>query len=692
VTSDASNLYVINLQNATRTTVASYSSSVSRSLYSQPVSSTFQFKEPNGTSVSNAPSVYSYDLSSCEKTVAYGCAHYTSQWNLYLKLGFGWDSTGNQHCTFDGPGTGCEFEAHDFYLRRGHNNTVWNYGGSSVSGEGIFFQTSLSGTGTIALYPNTATNTPYLSHPAFDYAGDYALYSGPRSCMPSGHTCSANQTFGIGVWNFKSNTAAAFIGNVDYGHGTWDGFNDNLFGFDGQCTINSKAHWCLNRGVPNWGAGTISTNRVFDFGLRNVNNSTGSTAFALYYGPTQSPDATKLAEAIPTSFSASNQYEGWVAVVASPVPPVNVVLTTSKSATLGWHAASLNHEAKAYHVYKQNSCSGAWDEIDEVSSNYWDNFAVGQNPKQYTFTDTNLNSGATACYGISTEEWSGIEGSTLSAILKITDKSGVFSSTSQAGAGTAGFDRESPAAPSGLSSQLIRIPTPNAPITVSQTTGGSLSDGTYWVRVAYCNFSDFPANTSPRCTGTGAVVSVNVTGSGGKAALSISTAKDMFGQMAEQIYVGGPSPGEPSEKLQKCSGQASTVTVPWFPDGYPGQVTCTVTSVGSGVLPSASNRSVLGYKLNWTASYSKDVRYYAIYEDDSAAPKLDGVNAYTAQQYLIATVPANSTNYVDYLPNWTRIYNQNSVPFYGIVAVDREGNRSSAVCIRADDGGNVPCN
>jgi hypothetical protein len=425
--------------------------------------------------------------------------------------------------------------------------------------------------------------------------------------------------------------------------------------------------------------------------LRNIDNSTGATAFTLYYGPTQSPDATKLAEAIPTSFSASNQWEGSVAVVASPVPPVNVVLTTSKSATLGWHAASLNHEAKAYHVYKQNSCSGAWDEIGEIAGDYWDNFAVGQTPKQYTFADNNFNSGATACYGVATEEWSGIEGSTLSAILKITDESGVFSASSQTGAGTTGFDRESPAAPSGLSADLIRIPTPNAPLTVSQTTGGSLSDGTYWVRVVYCNFSDFPANNFPECTGTGAVSSVNVTGGGGKAALSISTAKDMFGQMAEQIYVGGPSPGEPTERRQNCSGQSSTVVVPWFPDGYPGQVTCTVTSVVSGALPPASDTSVLGYKLTWTASSSNDVRYYAIYEDDSAAPRLDGVNAYTAQQYLIATVPANSTAFVDYLPNWRRIYNQNSGPFYGIVAVDREGNRSAAVCIRADDAGSVAC-
>jgi hypothetical protein len=643
--------------------------------------------------VSNAPKVYSYDFSACEVAVTPGCASYTSQWNFHLGLTFGWDSTGNEHCTFDGPGTGCEFEAHDFYLRRGYNQTVWNYGGSTIAGEGIFFQTSLSGTDTLALYPNTATNTPYLSHPAFDWTGNYALYSGPRSCMPAGHSCSSSQTFGAGIWDFSTNTAAAFAGNLSYGHGAWDGFNDNVLGFDNQCVINSMAHWCLNLAIPNWSAGTLSTQALLDFGVRDVASSTGSTAFSLYYSPTQSPDATKLAETMPTSLSAANQYEGWIAVVGSPAPPIDVLLASSNSATVGWNAAALNHEAQAYHVYKQSSCAGAWSEIGAVSSDYWDNFAVGQSPKQYAFTDNGLAPGANACYGISTEEWSGIEGSALSAILTITNTSGVFTGTIIANSGTTGFDISMPQAPSGFAATLTRISTPNAPFAVSQTSGGSLTDGTYWVRIAYCNFSDFPANTSPVCTTTGGVSSVGIKGGGGNAAVSISTAKDMFGQMAEQIYVGGPSPTEPAETLQTCSGQSfSFVMVPWFPNGYPGQVTCTVTSVVSGPAPPSSNDSIVGYKLAWTASPSSDVRYYAIYERDSAAPVLNDNNPYNDQQYLIATVPGATTTFLDFLPNWWRLYNQNSGPFYGIVAVDRIGNRSAPLCLRADQGNTVACN
>jgi hypothetical protein len=43
--------------------------------------------------------------------------------------------------------------------------------------------------------------------------------------------------------------------------------------------------------------------------------------------------------------------------------------------------------------------------------------------------------------------------------------------------------------------------------------------------------------------------------------LSISTAKDMFGQMAQQIYVGGPSVTEPAETLQTCAGQPSSLVI-----------------------------------------------------------------------------------------------------------------------------------
>ena len=693
ITSDASSLYAIDLDNASvRTGVAAYSSAVYRSLYSPAVGSTFQFKEPNGNSIRNAPNVYAYDLSSCERSVSPGCATPTSQWNLHLGLDFGWDDNGKEHCTFDGPGEGCEFEAHDFYLRRGSNQTVWNYGGSTIAGEGIFFQTSLAGDNTVELYPNAATNTPYLSHPAFDWTGNYALYSGPRSCMPSGYACSSDQTFGVGVWNFSTNSAAVFSGNMGFGHGAWDGFNDNVFGFDNQCTINAQAHWCLNQGFPNWTAGTLTSQQVFDFGVRDVVNSTGATAFALYYGPSQSPDATKLAESMPTSFSAGNQYEGWIAVTGTPAPPVNVTLATSASATLGWNAAALNHEAKNYHVYRQDSCAGGWTEVGSVPADYWDNFAVGQTPKQYTFADVGFSAGGTACYGISTEDWSGIEGSALSAILQVSENAGVYAATSVAGAGTTGFVTTAPGAPGSLSVSEVRISRPNAPMSLAQSSGGSLADGTYWVRVAYCNFADFPASTLPRCTGPGPASSVNIKRGSGHAALKITTAKDMFGQVGEQFYVGGPSPTETQETLQNCNGQSSNfVIVPWFPSGYPGQVNCTVAAVSAGVMPPSSNVSVLGYNLSWTPSTSSDVRYYAIYESDSEAPSLNDNNPYNDQQYLIATVPAQVSSFLDYLPNWWRIYNQSGGPFYGIMAVDREGNRSSPLCFRADTQTAVAC-
>jgi hypothetical protein len=114
--------------------------------------------------------------------------------------------------------------------------------------------------------------------------------------------------------------------------------------------------------------------------------------------------------------------------------------------------------------------------------------------------------------------------------------------------------------------------------------------------------------------------------------------------------------------------------------------------VVAGALPPAGNSSVLGYQLTWTASPSTDVRYYAIYERDDQAPVLNDNKGYNDQQFLIATIPAGGTTFLDYLPNWWRIYNQSSGPFYGIVAVDREGNRSSPACMRADQGVAVSCN
>jgi hypothetical protein len=127
------------------------------------------------------------------------------------------------------------------------------------------------------------------------------------------------------------------------------------------------------------------------------------------------------------------------------------------------------------------------------------------------------------------------------------------------------------------------------------------------------------------------------------------------------------------------------------PKAWPGQLNYTLKSLAAGPAPPNGNQTIVGYSLKWTASPDDDVRYYALYSRDDQAPPLTGVDAYQAQQYLIATLPASYTSYLDYLPNWTRIYNGGGGPYYGIVAADREGNRSAPVCLRADTGASVPC-
>jgi hypothetical protein len=140
----------------------------------------------------------------------------------------------------------------------------------------------------------------------------------------------------------------------------------------------------------------------------------------------------------------------------------------------------LNHETRAYHIYKQAACSGPWERLADVS-------AVYLQQTRYTYTDRSLASGQSACYGISSEEWTGAESDGLSAVLSITHAGGAFSARSVSDAATTPFDTTPPATPSSVTASVVRLPTPGAPYSVVQASGGSLPDGSYRVRLAYCN-------------------------------------------------------------------------------------------------------------------------------------------------------------------------------------------------------------
>jgi hypothetical protein len=687
LTSDDSHVYVAVLgEGMHRTSVAGYSSSVRRTLYSPPSGAYAEFKEPNPASCHPispdcAPNVYLYDLSACETHLAPGCGTLSSQWNLNLNLDLGWDSSGRQHCTIDGGRFDCEYHVHDFYLRRNTTETIWNYGPGGEAGEGIFYKTSAHGTGTAPLYPNAAQNVPYMSHPAFDASGDLVAYGGQQSCTPSGHACT-NNTWGEGIWDLRTNKPAAFRAGVAFAHAAWDGFDSSHFAHDGHGGGSCPAsHWCLQSSNVDYRAGTIQDSTVFDFGTRDRNKD-GDHSFSLSFSPTQSPDATKLAQSMKTSFSIANQDLGWIVVVRKPSPPLDIRLGSSASATLDWVAAPLNHETRAYHIYKQASCSGRWERLADVK-------AVYLQQTRYTYTDRSLASGQSACYGITSEEWTGTESGGLSAVVSITHDGGAFSGRTVSDAGTTHFDTMPPAPVSGLTASVVRLAMPGVPQIVVQTTGGSLPDGSYRVKLAYCNYSDFPANHegNARCTIAGPVQSGTIEGGNGTGALNITGGNsEAYGQIAVEIYACGPPPFRCPETLQ------ATSVLPMPPNARPGQLTYSLKSLGAGSAAPAANQTVQGYNLKWTAPPDDDVRYFALYSRDDQAPSLAGVDAYQAQQYLIATVPAGTTSYFDYTINWTRVYSGEAGPYYGIVAVDREGNRSAPVCLRADTGGTVACN
>ena len=470
ITSDASHIYVDDLSNSNaQTSVARYSGT-NRTLNSFVSGPKALYFQPNASSCSPiqascSVNAYIYDFSPCEASLVPECATLWATWNTYFGLNFGWDSDGNQHCTINGGGHNCEYHVHDMALIRGSTDTGLNYGSRGEAGEGIGYRIPPSGTGITVLFPNQANNVPYMSHPVLNWSGDLIAYGGQQYCTPSGHTCT-NNTWGEGVWQLSRNQPVAFTVGASYGHGAWDGFDDSHYAHDGRGGGSCLAsHWCLQSSLINYPARSITDRTALDFGVRE------SGGFSLLYGPTQSPDATKIAESMPTSFSIADQFVGWVAVVARPAPPVSISLTSSSAATLGWYMNPLNHEAKAYHVYEQPSCSGPWERLADVS-------AVYLQQAQYTYTDSSLTSGQYACYGVSTSDWTGIESDALSAVVRIANTAGTFNAAVPplAGAGTISFDTTPPEPPSGLAATFVPMTTPNAPAAASQTAGGTLTE------------------------------------------------------------------------------------------------------------------------------------------------------------------------------------------------------------------------
>lgn len=427
------------------------------------------------------PNLWSFDLAGCEASLSTGCGTQVAEWNIDLGLGSylsgtgtdcenglsSWPSTsahydanGHPHQVF------CEFGVHDIYYRRGANQIIWNFGPHGSVGEPLFFMANDDGTGVRQLYPNqTATvNYPYWGHPAFNSTGNLVTYDGTEYCAPSGNSCSSGSHYGIGFTNLArpQNCPASpadfpsalnpncgvvrFMSNLGqgtaYGHGAWDGFDNNHVGHDAAFVIGGLNQQQLYESAWNEAQGNTDTTitggerLLFDFG-----GNGGSTSGL--FSPTQSPDATKLAYSFPLSDSALASPVPYWFWTRTPVAPANVNLGSATAAQIQWSPAALSHEAQQFWVWKQPSCAGAWSRLASIAAVY-----LQANP--YSYTDSTLASGSSACYGVTAVEWSGSESEFLSNQIGVTNTAGSVSVTSRRPSGTVNFDSTSPGAVTGF--------------------------------------------------------------------------------------------------------------------------------------------------------------------------------------------------------------------------------------------------
>ena len=686
---DTTNIYGIDLAvsaaDSTKTSVATYSGALRR-IFSFPVEGFFLFRHTD-IDKSTAISAFTYDMTSCEDSgLTGGCATLADSWSTSITTGLvGWTAgTGTAHDT-------AEFRIHDIHLQRGVTNptsTFYLPGPAAAGGEPIFFLISEDGTTDDDLAPDALKDIPYTRKLTLDVSGNYGFYIGQDTCNetpPSSKICLFENE-GVYVMDFTTNAvinSTTAMPLADAGaHTTWDGYSFYRGGFTSRCKIGGVNHQCLTeaRLKPSEIIGT----QVLDAGTR----ATAATAFTYFLGPSQSADATKLTMAFKTTHTDVNQFLLWLVQTNHPAPPIQIRMVSSNpganTATIGWFANALNRECRRYHLYRSADLS-SWTRLASVNCVFPLN-GGSEHTQVATITD-----GQTFYYGLASEEWAGLE-SDLSGVLKIVRSGATFTPTIERGAGTTRFDASAPANVTVLTTTQEAIGTPAIPESLSQGSGGSLADGTYWFRVTWCNFSDFPANATAnaKCTAAGTIASLAVSGGGGTASISFGAPENqMFGQVAVRIYGEGPSASEPPAgnfKLQTCSGESSTAILPWPPNGTPTKFDCTINSIAAGAAPGTDN-TVQGYTLAWTKPADTDLRHTLIYYRDDAPPIVSGDEA---QKYLIATVPPSTTSFLDYLIN--QFDAGSARPYYGLVTVDRLGNKSAGVCRRTNPDASATCN
>lgn len=661
----------------------------------------------------DGPILNVYDFGACETSLTLNCASRVSQWSINLGLGtfvsgtFGncpnspyastspyFDANGNEHQVQ------CEAGVHDHYYIRGQNKMMFNYGSAGDVGESLWFTANDDGTGAQVWSPapSTQINHSFWSHPAPNASGNLWTFGGARYCNVSANLCTDGSA-GIGFTDIRGIDTAGcttaptypacglyqFVANQPYGHGTWDGFDPFHVGHDngGHNVIGGTLHNAFYESFVGSLANYETETLVWDFGNRPESNDPDTPqATSWLLGPIQSPDATKLGLVQPTSQSPADAQEGWIWYIRFPRAPVNVKLASSSAATLNWTAAALNHEAKTYWVWKQPGESGAWIRLNSVA-------AVYRQQTPYAFTDGALGNGQSACYGLTTQEWTRDSSNVLSNQVCVTNTAGVFTVNATRPAGEVNFDG-APSAATGLSGTQETVCAldcasgniPTAP-SVTAGTGGSLAAGSWQTKITYFKNADFPLGVSTsNQTLPSAAASTTVSASG---TLAVNgSAAEMVGQDGFCVYDSGPSDSgtfwldgcfrnpDPTNGGANTFGSAFVVTIS--------------SHNTSGSNPPVSNTTIGGEMLAWTPPAQTSNLWFALVLRSYGAPP-SASNPWLSE---IAAVNPAVGQFYDGFPSQAKLAT-GTAAYYGIVEMDDNGLLSGCVAWNAKTAAPVAC-
>lgn len=344
-----------------------------------------------------------------------------------------------------------EYHFHDiFFQRDAADHFIFNYGPKGSGGEGFFWVAPENGQASLVTSFFPDANTPYFSHPAMNSDGSLVAYSGYDSVLDS----NSNLGFGNWVWSLSANLGlGGVVGNMGSqgtGHQGWDGYDPNYVVFDaftGTPDASGNQPWSQMTDSPSDPDGTHA--RVLVDMTRNEQAVANGTEISLLDGPSQSPDGTKMMFVLPETFQVianqTTQFSAYIAVDHRPFPPTLAVTATGAGGVaLSWTPYPYHLEIAGYHVYRQTGCSGAWAEVTNANNTA---AAAFGSINATGFTDTSAQAGATYCYAVTAQEYSGLESNQLSNIMQVPVGG---SATQTAAAGTTGWDTTAPAPPSGL--------------------------------------------------------------------------------------------------------------------------------------------------------------------------------------------------------------------------------------------------